>query len=111
MTTANTKRTIKEQATELVEKANDSFLPTVAVTGVTYAALELLNHGVIQTYVMSYVTGLGLSASVATGICYGLVFIGVVGVGYLIYRFFVKPIKEAHPIRTVTGTTTDTVTA
>lgn len=85
---------LKQKAKEIV--SSDSFIPTVAVTGIAYAALELVHHFALQGYVLPYLTGTLAVTGVTLNIVTGFVLVAAVAaVGYGIYRFFVKPTKEA----------------
>ena len=57
----------------------------------SYVALEVINHVVLGTYVMPWVvTTLGLGATAAGAIFYGVLGLSALGLSWLAYKFFFK---------------------
>lgn len=81
--------------------------PKVALSlAASYVVMEVMHHTLIAGYIAPYLaTTLGLSATVVSGISYGLLVGSVLGVSYLAYKaykYFAKPatINSLAPLQT-----------
>ena len=66
----------------------DSFLMTASTMTVGYGVLELINHVVLANYVSPYLITLGFSTTTVTVIAVVVMVIAIIGLTYLLTRFF-----------------------
>ena len=66
----------------------DSFLVTAVAMTVGYGVLEVINHVVLANYVSPYFVGLGFSTMSISIITVVVMAIVIVGLTYLLTRFF-----------------------
>ena len=66
----------------------DSFLTTAAAMTVSYGVLEVINHVVLANYVSPYFVGLGFSTMSVSIITVIVMVVAIVGLTYLLTRFF-----------------------
>lgn len=101
MQTLNTEQTVLNKAQEAatglrhyVEQpvANSMNYPKLAGTVLaSYVVLEVINHAVLGTYLMPYLTtSLGLGMTAASFLTYGIVAVSALGISWLAYKFFFK---------------------
>lgn len=94
-TTTTTKAVEAQRTTDggaqlAVSKNTTELMSTVAVTASGYAVLELIHHGLIQGYILPWLMTLGMSASAIMYLTYALIALSVIGVSWLIYKWFVQ---------------------
>ncbi len=81
--------------------ANTMNYPKLAGTVLaSYVALEVINHVVLGSYVMPWVVStLGLGATAAGAIFYGVLGLSALGLSWLAYKFFFKKteVKQVNP--------------
>lgn len=67
----------------------------------SYVALEVINHVVLGTYVMPWVvTTLGLGATAAGAIFYGVLGLSALGLSWLAYKFLFFKEKGVKQVKT-----------
>ena len=66
----------------------DSFLMAASTMAVSYGVLELINHVVLANYISPYFIALGFSTTTVTVISVIIMVAVIVGLTYLITRFF-----------------------
>lgn len=65
------------------------YFATVAVTGAAYTMMELIRHGLVEGYLVPWLSSMGLSAAMVTYLSYAMVVIGIAAIAYLIYKMFI----------------------
>lgn len=121
MTTLNTEQTVLNKAQKTVAGlqhfveqpvANSMNYTKLAGTVLaSYVALEVINHAILGTYVMPYLTtSLGLSMGVASALTYGIVAVSALALSWVAYKFFFqKKPKVLKNVQYVPVETTETV--
>lgn len=78
---------------ETSKAVDDTLLATVGIV-LSYATLEVVNHVILTGYVSPWLVSVGLSMTTATTISYAILFVAIVGMGYLFTRFFKRKQKN-----------------
>lgn len=93
MATANVDTSAIKANVETSETLDNTLLATVAVT-VSYVTLELVNHVVLATYVSPWLVSVGLSTATATTISYAVLFLVIIGIGWVFSRYYKRKQKN-----------------